>query len=220
MVIINTRTYFQPEGHSELELPMRRKRKLWDPSAPEEIYICKYFWYFWYFSMFFFLFFSIFKISRHLKRLMFANILNISDIFQYFLKCIILSDCVGRICFQWKNLGQFLFIVILILTSLSSSSLLLYFVVVSWWWSWLSSLWRWWWWTWLSPLSSLLLSPMSWCQICEGLEHSRKRTFHNFHSQYVLTPFPNPPFHRFEKLDGIFKKLRNCNFHFGCQRMM
>ena len=93
-------------------------------------------------------------------------------------------------------------------------------VVVSWWWSWLSSLWRWWWWTWLSPLSSLLLSPMSWCQICEGLEHSRKRTFHNFHSQYVLTPFPNPPFHRFEKLDGIFKKLRNCNFHFGCQRMM
>ena len=112
-------------------------RPFWAPAADEEeeetvrsvgtwtdLYLQIFLIFLIFFNVFF-LIFSIFKICRHLKRLMFANILNISDIFQYFLKCIILSDCVGRICFQWKNLGQFLFIVILISTSLSSSSLLL-----------------------------------------------------------------------------------------------
>ena len=63
------------------------------------------------------------EISRHLKRLIFSNNLDMSDIFQFlfktrlvgtwgfwvFFKCITLSDCVGLTCSQWRNLGQFFY---------------------------------------------------------------------------------------------------------------
>ena len=97
-------------------------RPFWAPAADEEeeetvrsvgtwryLYLQIFLIFLIFFNVFLLIFFNIFKISRHLKRLMFANILSIADIFQYFLKCIILSDCVGRTWSQWKNLGKFFY---------------------------------------------------------------------------------------------------------------
>ena len=97
-------------------------RPFWAPAADDEeeetvrsvgtwrdLYLQIFLIFLIFFNVFLLIFLNISKISRHLKRLMFANILSIADIFQYFLKCIILSDCVGRTWSQWKNLGKFFY---------------------------------------------------------------------------------------------------------------